>query len=93
MNHHEHLECHQEQLVFLEFATLVYRLKGFFEKAPFEEVWVLLPDDISVMRQIKLTGEFFNFFWEVTFVGVDPIARFRIGVREDSELKEASAAF
>ena len=44
MNRHEHLEGHEEQFVFLEFATLIDRFEGFFEKAPFEVVGVLLPD-------------------------------------------------
>ena len=92
VNRHEHLERHQDKFVFLEFATLVYRLKRVFEKAPFEEVRVLLPDDTTIMRQIEVFGEFVDFFREVVFVIVDPIARLRISIREDSQLKEAPSA-
>ena len=93
VNRHEHLECHEEQLVFLEFATLVDRFEGIFEKAPFEEVGVLLPDQISVVRQIEIICEFLDFFREIALAIVDPVARLRISVRENGELKETSDAF
>ena len=91
VNRHEHLECHEEQFVFLKFATLVDRFEGIFEKSPFEEVGVLLPDETTLVRQI--IGEFLDFVRKVALVIVDPVARLRISIREDGELEEASDAF
>ena len=93
VNRHEHLECHEGQFVFLELATIIHRFEGFFEKAPFEEVGVLLPDQISVVRQIEIICEFLDFFREIALAIVDPVARLWISVRQNGELKEASDAF
>ena len=86
-NRHEHLQRHQDQLVFLKLAV-VNRCKSFVIKPPFEVAWVLLPHNSIVMRFNQVNPNSVNLFIELALVLVDPSTGLRVSVRQDSKLQE-----
>ena len=87
-NRHEHLQRHQDQLVFLKLAV-VNRRESFVIEPPFKVVWVLLPHNSIVMRFNQVNPDSVDFFIELTLVLVDPSTGLRVSVRQDSKLQEA----